>query len=175
METTLKATLAGYAGTELTGQRFGKLVAQWPCGKTRFRAVIWLCLCDCGNIKTIRANSLKTENTKSCGCLYKNSPKNAITHGHASGGVSPEYRAYQHAKSRCTDRNVWNYKNYGGRGIEFRFDSFDKFLSELGSRPSSRHSIDRINNDGHYEIGNVRWATPLQQRHNRRRREAISQ
>ena len=65
---------------------------------------------------------------------------------------------YQWAKSRCTNPNVAQYKDYGGRGIQFKFDSFNAFLNELGPRPFG-YTIDRINNDGHYEVGNVRWAT----------------
>lgn len=79
---------------------------------------------------------------------------------------SPEYRVYCRAKQRCRS----NDKNYGGRGIEFRFNSFDEFFAEIGRRPSSEHSIDRINNDGHYEPGNVRWATLSEQARNKRDR-----
>jgi hypothetical protein len=78
--------------------------------------------------------------------------------------------AYHQAKHRCTNANspVWNH--YGGRGIEFRFTSFEQFIAELGPRPSSRHSLDRIDNEGHYEPDNCRWATPKQQNTNCRKR-----
>lgn len=80
-----------------------------------------------------------------------------------------EYRTYEGAKQRCVNPNAPSFENYGGRGIEFRFTSFEQFFSELGNRPSPQHSVDRINNDGHYEPGNVRWATRAEQMANSRR------
>lgn len=79
----------------------------------------------------------------------------------------PEYRAYQAAKGRCQNPKHKLFKYYGERGIEFRFDSFKSFLDILGFRPSSKYSLDRINNNGHYEPGNVRWATKQEQVLNR--------
>lgn len=79
-----------------------------------------------------------------------------------------EYRAYAAAKHRCNQPSARKYASYGGRGIEFRFKSFIEFLDHIGLRPNARHSLDRINNDGHYEIGNVRWVTMYEQSRNRR-------
>lgn len=79
----------------------------------------------------------------------------------------PEHRAYEKAKERCNNPNNKAYKNYGGRGIEFRFKSTAEFDAELGPRPKGK-SLDRINNDGHYEKGNVRWASKKEQQNNRR-------
>lgn len=84
---------------------------------------------------------------------------------------TPEYRAWSALKRRCYDPNDAGYKNYGGRGIFVHPDwinSFDNFLKHIGPRPSSDHSIDRINNDGNYEPGNVRWATQKEQNNNKR-------
>lgn len=81
---------------------------------------------------------------------------------------TPEYAAYRRARNRCLNPNAVGFKYYGGRGIEFRFTSFEQFLDAVGERPSSRHSLDRIDNEGHYEPGNVRWATPRMQVRNRR-------
>lgn len=80
---------------------------------------------------------------------------------------SPEYRAYIDAKSRCTNdkHRLWSY--YGGRGIKFCFASFDEFISCIGQRPEGL-TLDRIDNNGNYEAGNVRWATKSEQQHNRR-------
>jgi hypothetical protein len=80
--------------------------------------------------------------------------------------------AFSSAKSRCSDKKVPCYKNYGGRGIEFRFTSFEQFLEELGRKPRGL-TLDRIDNDGHYEPGNVRWATWSQQNKNKGRRLEI--
>jgi hypothetical protein len=92
------------------------------------------------------------------------------THGHTIGGRdSVEYHAYIHAKGRCTNPRDAAFHNYGGRGIEFRFESFLEFLTEVGERPSPKHSLDRYpDNNGHYEKGNLRWATRLQQNRNKR-------
>jgi hypothetical protein len=79
-----------------------------------------------------------------------------------------EFAAYNNAKSRCTNPNYPNYNNYGGRGIHFYFFDFEHFIGHIGPRPKGL-SLDRINNDGHYEPGNVRWATDEEQRANRRR------
>jgi hypothetical protein len=81
-----------------------------------------------------------------------------------------EYRAYCNAKRRCTDPGHPNYERYGGRGVEFRFANFIEFFDEVGPRPAGRtpkgraiYSLHRIDNDGHYEIGNVCWATQKEQ------------
>lgn len=78
------------------------------------------------------------------------------------------YRCVVGAKTRCLNPKGKCYANYGGRGIEYRFTSYAAFLAELGPRPSKKHSIDRIRNDGHYEVGNVRWATKQEQGFNKR-------
>jgi hypothetical protein len=74
-------------------------------------------------------------------------------------------------KARVLNAGRADFKNYGGRGIRACpawLESFEQFLADVGSRPSSAHSLDRINNDGNYESGNVRWATKAEQAANRR-------
>jgi hypothetical protein len=91
-------------------------------------------------------------------------------HGGACGeSGTREYRAYIAAKQRCTNSRTDVYKYYGGRGIEFRFASYNDFFKELGRRPSAQHSLERIDNSRHYEPGNVRWATRTEQQNNVRR------
>lgn len=84
---------------------------------------------------------------------------------------TPEYHVYQVAKDRCTNQKHPKYSQYGGRGIQFLFTSFEQFFAELGPKPSPQHSLDRYpNNDGNYEPGNVRWATYTEQNNNTRRK-----
>jgi hypothetical protein len=79
--------------------------------------------------------------------------------------------AWRGMKRRCTSPNTRSWKSYGGRGIQFNFLCFDQFFAEVGIPPTLTHSIDRINGDGHYQPGNVRWATPEEQLLNRRPRK----
>lgn len=81
--------------------------------------------------------------------------------------LTPEYFSYQRAARRCQNPTDIRYPLYGGRGIEFRFKSFEEFFAEVGTKPSLKHSLDRIDNDGHYEPGNVRWATGIEQQRNK--------
>jgi hypothetical protein len=82
--------------------------------------------------------------------------------------LASEHKAYFDARYRCENPNNNVFKYYGGRGIKFLFTSFDQFFAELGSKPTPQHSLDRIENDGNYEPGNVRWATKQQQSRNQR-------
>lgn len=95
--------------------------------------------------------------------------RQSYTKTHGMSG-SPEYRTFHAAKKRCTNPKDSRWPDYGGRGIEFRFTSFEQFFEMLGPKPSPKHSINRIDNDGHYEPGNVEWAADDVQRRNKRRR-----
>ena len=77
-------------------------------------------------------------------------------------------QTYNDARRRCESERCHIYKYYGGRGVQFRFDSFEEFYAELGDKPDPTYSLDRIDNNGHYEAGNVRWASKSDQVKNRR-------
>lgn len=81
---------------------------------------------------------------------------------------SVERRAYDRAKRWCTKSDDRNYKNYGGRGIEFRFACFGDLLAEIGRRPAEANCLGRIDTCGHYETGNVEWSTRRKQQTKRR-------
>jgi len=136
------------------------------------------CLCDCGNDKDIRIDSLQSGRTQSCGCLRDEAAKRTglsmIKHGHAkqcTGETSAEYTAWLSMKARCNNKKNKNWHRYGGRGVlvyPLWENDFGAFLAHIGCRPSARHSVDRHpNNDGNYEPGNVRWATQKEQKNNR--------
>lgn len=168
--------ISGPAREDITGQKFGRLVAirRVPDREhaSRDLRAYWLCRCDCGAEKEIPRHYLHAAGSgvRSCGC----SKFNAKAHGHArsraSGGPSPEYRVWRSMLNRCTNPKAVDWARYGGRGVTVcaRWaQSFDAFLEDMGPRPAGS-SIDRINNDGNYEPGNCRWSTPLEQGQNRR-------
>jgi hypothetical protein len=152
---------------DLAGQVFSKLKVRCKDGKIGTRTA-WLCDCECGGtIRTIR-KSLRNRSTKSCGCLRQKVGRANKTHGATVGGKpTVEYFAYINAKRRCNSPKAQAYGRYGARGIKFNFTSFEEFFFEVGPRPSINHSLDRINNDGHYEKGNVKWSTYKEQANNR--------
>ena len=158
--------------SDLSGQRFGRLVALWPAGRRKTgksTCTVWACQCDDGNVTVVTVGNLTMGKARSCGCLRSETTKRLRTsHGHSRVGQhTTENMAYWAARRRCLSPKSHNYYRYGGRGIEFRFKSFEEFLGDIGLKPSPELTLDRKNPDGHYEPGNVRWATMLEQRHNR--------
>lgn len=148
-----------------TGKRYGSLVALYRTNDTR--RAYWMCQCDCGNIRAMRISRVVAGIAMACGCMKG---KCGTRHGHAvNGGTTPTFKAWSSMRGRCNNPNGRGFKHYGGRGIQVcaRWDKFENFLSDMGERPSNRHSLDRIDVNGNYEPNNCRWATNLVQNRNK--------
>jgi len=154
---------------DLTGRKFTYLTVIERLPNTKTGQAVWLCKCDCGNIKKATAHNLKQDNVRSCGCYFN---IGGTTHGFSEfkGKNKPEYNAWRSMKRRCAENNKRSHKNYFARGIKVCdewVNSFIDFYNHIGKRPSNKHSIDRINNNGNYEPNNVRWAISKVQSRNK--------
>lgn len=134
-------------------------------------ALRWVCRCACGKLSYVETRSLVSRPTYSCGCVRVEKMKlRNTTHGMTK---TPEYAAWDSLRQRCKNKTSSAYKDYGGRGIKVCdrwLHSFENFYSDMGPRPSSSHSIDRVDNNGDYTPDNCRWATTKEQGGNKRRR-----
>jgi hypothetical protein len=172
----------GRPAVDVTGQRFFRLVAIERVAES---PPSWRCRCDCGGEKVVAGRNLRSGGVKSCGCWNRetgviagrvNGKVNTLRHGHTRNGrPTPEYTCWQNMWARCRNPKNPKYADYGGRGIKVcdRWRDYAAFLADMGPQPPPlgwglSWSVDRIDNDGNYEPGNCRWATPRDQRHNRR-------
>jgi hypothetical protein len=149
---------------DLKNQRFGRLIVLSLHSLIPKRGAYWLCCCDCGNQKIIRSSSLVRNSSQSCGCLQRETvSKINWKYGETSNTTrSAEYRAWCNMKNRCYNPNFIQHEDYAGRGIKICdrwLESFEHFLADVGLRPSPKHSLHRINNDGDYSSENCKWAT----------------
>ena len=152
---------------DLTGKRFGR----WTVlrrnteeqKRRRTPQLLWACQCDCGTVKeAVYGNALVNGASQSCGCLKSELTAPAQEPDHLQRGFqSPVYRAWRTLKSKCFNPNHAHYANNGGKGITMHPDwisDFEAFASYIGPKPSKKHILVRLDLEGHYAPGNVKWA-----------------
>lgn len=161
---------------DITGKRFGRLVAIQPIGRRKNGNSIWEFVCDCGN-KTNQTlgNLFPKGKVQSCGCLARElTIERSTIHGMTK---SPEYNCWRRMWYRCYDTKRKNFFQYGGRGIvmcerwrvgENGLNGFQCFFHDMGNRPEEGLTIDRIDPNGNYEKSNCRWADKDTQHNNKR-------
>ncbi len=158
----------------IIGKTFGRWTVLEKAESVRYtRTTVprWKCHCKCGTIRTVRWAGLRKGTSQSCGCLHREkTAEQNRSHGLARTSA---YNSALSAFHRCRSKKSSAYRSYGGRGIEFRFrdigDMAQWIVSNLGPKPHSSYTLDRIDNNGHYEAGNLRWASKSDQSRNVRK------
>lgn len=157
---------------DITGHKFNRLTVVSRAENSKNGKAMWLCKCDCGNTLIVWGSNLRNGHTKSCGCLQKEKTTNRnLVHGKACTNIHSTWKSMT---QRCCNPNATSFKYYGARGIsvceEWKrdFQAFYDYVSQLPHFGEEGYSIDRINNNGNYEPGNVKWSTRKEQSSNRR-------
>lgn len=163
---------------DLTGQRFGRLVAVRVVGQDNNGRARWLCHCDCGNNTEVASKELRRGTTVSCGCYSReNSGKRISAFNYRHGERNTRlYGVWTGMRYRCNCPTCKSYANYGGRGISVcdewsTFPPFRDWAMANGydpDAPKGKCTLDRIDADGNYEPSNCRWVDSKVQNNNRR-------
>ena len=156
------------------------MVGRWTVkipnyGKNTLGDTLSLCICACGTERVLVSSRVRIGRSQSCGCL--GNELLSTTRKLHGKSLTVEYCAWYNSRLRCNNPECPGYDNYGGRGISMcsRWsENFENFLSDVGHRPGKGYSLDRIDVNGNYEPGNVRWATWEQQANNKRSNVLIS-
>lgn len=158
----------------IQGLKFNRLTVISRAENDKGGKAIWKCLCECGKLVVASGTDIRSGHTKSCGCFKSDmtSQRNMI---HGCSKKNPIYKTWCGMRTRCNNKNHVYYKHYGGRGIKVcdRWNDFNNFLEDMGEKPSPAHTLERVDNDGHYEHNNVRWATKKEQASNSRKNKFI--
>ena len=153
---------------DITGEKYGLLRAMRRTDMRSGTSYKWICLCDCGGFACVASNNLRTGHTDNCGCLTFEKKSNAAGSHHMT--KTKAYSSWLSIKRRCFEESFPNYNMYGGRGITMQEswrDDFVKFFEYIGEPPAKNSSVDRIDNNGDYCEGNIKWSSPKQQAKNK--------
>ncbi len=151
----------------LINKRYGRLIVISLVGRRSLKT-IWLCRCDCGNLKEIEGHHLKCGDTKSCGCLHR---ERTTTHGLSKTKI---YYIWYGIHQRCYNPKHSAFKYYGARGLTVckRWHKLENFVKDMGHKPYKK-SVERIDNNKGYSPGNCKWATHKEQMNNTRRNKNV--